>query len=88
MIDLHDGKSLSVNGVGEICLKGPLIMNGYYKNPEETAHAIDTDGWLHTRDIGYYNRNEKFYIVDRFKELIKYNGYQVNNYILIHIDCI
>lgn len=53
-------------------------MKSYYKNPEETANTIDVDGWLHTGDIGYYDKDYHFYIVDRLKELIKYKGYQVN----------
>ncbi|XP_070505427.1 luciferin 4-monooxygenase-like [Chironomus tepperi] len=73
----ENGNSLGVRGVGEICFKGPFIMKGYRKNPEETANTIDNDGWLHTGDLGYYDEDHQFYIVDRIKELIKYKGYQV-----------
>lgn len=59
-------------------------MKGYYKNPEETSRIIDVDGWLHTGDIGYYDKNYNFYIVDRLKELIKYKGYQVNSIVSLH----
>ena len=52
-------------------------MKGYLGNPEATASTIDRDGWLHTGDIGLYDKNGCFYIVDRLKELIKYNAYQV-----------
>lgn len=81
MIDLQNGKPLSVNEIGELCFKGPTIMKGYYKNPVETANTIDVDGWLHTGDIGYYDKDYNFYIVDRLKELIKYKGYQVKSII-------
>jgi len=46
-------------------------------NPEATAKTIESDGWLHTGDIGYYDEDEHFFIVDRLKELIKYKGFQV-----------
>ena len=52
-------------------------MLGYLNNPEATAQIIDSDGWLHTGDIGHYDEDEHFYIVDRLKELIKYKGFQV-----------
>ena len=54
-----------------------LQMTGYLNNPEATAKTIDSDGWLHTGDIGHYDEDEHFFIVDRLKELIKYKGFQV-----------
>lgn len=72
-----NGKTLTVNQIGELCFKGPLVMKGYYGNSKETSMTIDEEGWLHTGDVGYYDKNYKFYIVDRIKELIKYKGYQV-----------
>lgn len=77
MIDLINGKTLGINQRGELCFKGPLIMNGYHNNSEETLAVIDSEGWLHTGDVGYYDTNYNFHIVDRIKELIKYKGYQV-----------
>ena len=52
-------------------------MAGYLNNPEATSITIDHDGWLHTGDIGHYDADRHFYIVDRLKELIKYKGFQV-----------
>lgn len=77
MINLSNGKPLGVNKIGELCFKGPMVMNGYYKNPEETTATIDDEGWLHTGDVGYFDEYYNFHIVDRLKELIKYKGYQV-----------
>ncbi|XP_032671848.1 luciferin 4-monooxygenase [Odontomachus brunneus] len=70
-------KTLGPNCRGELCLKGDLIMKGYYNDEESTRRTIDKDGWLHTGDVGYYDEEGYFYIVDRIKELIKYKGYQV-----------
>jgi len=54
-----------------------VIIPGYIDNPEATAKTIDSDGWFHTGDIGHYDEEEYFFIVDRLKELIKYKGFQV-----------
>lgn len=58
------------NGVGEICVKGDMVMLGYYNNPEETAKVIDEDGWFHTGDLGYMDKNGCFYISGRCKNVI------------------
>lgn len=52
-------------------------MKGYYNDEKSTRATIDKDGWLHTGDVGYYDEEGYFFIVDRIKELIKYKGYQV-----------
>ncbi|EFA06718.2 Luciferin 4-monooxygenase-like Protein [Tribolium castaneum] len=75
--DPETGKSLGPGKVGELCFKGPLLMPGYYKNEEATRNSFTSDGWLLTGDLGYYDQDEYFYIVDRLKELIKYKGFQV-----------
>ncbi|KAL7297281.1 hypothetical protein TKK_0009681 [Trichogramma kaykai] len=62
---------------GELCFKGGLIMKGYCGDHTSTSATIDKDGWLHSGDIGYYDEEGFFYIVDRLKELIKYKGFQV-----------
>ncbi|XP_070505425.1 luciferin 4-monooxygenase-like [Chironomus tepperi] len=76
VIDLN-GNILGPHQVGELCFKGPFIMKGYIDNIEATSSTIDKDGWLHTGDLGYYDEDFQFFIVDRLKELIKYKGYQV-----------
>ncbi|KAJ1987188.1 hypothetical protein H4R33_002977 [Dimargaris cristalligena] len=71
------GKELGYGEQGELCIRGPNVMLGYLNNPEATAQTIDADGFLHTGDLGYVDENGEFYITDRFKELIKYKGFQV-----------
>lgn len=56
---------------GEVCIKGPIVFKGYYKNPAATADAIDSDGWLHTGDIGMIRPNGSLSIVDRKKHIFK-----------------
>jgi len=56
------------------------VMQGYFNRPTETAEIIDSDGWLHSGDLGYYDEVGHFYAVDRLKELIKVKGYQVGGH--------
>jgi acyl-CoA synthetase (AMP-forming)/AMP-acid ligase II len=77
IIDLETGAPLGPGQKGEVYVRGPQIMKGYLNNPEATAQTIDTEGWLHTGDIGYADEDGHFFIVDRAKELIKYKGFQV-----------
>ncbi len=67
---------LETGEVGELIIKGPLVMKGYLNMPTETTNAI-RDGWLYTGDIAYMDEDGYFFIVDRKKELIKPSGYQV-----------
>ncbi|XP_068152518.1 luciferin 4-monooxygenase [Drosophila tropicalis] len=76
VIDPDTGKLLGANERGELCFKGDGIMKGYIGDAKSTQTAIK-DGWLHTGDIGYYDDDFEFFIVDRIKELIKYKGFQV-----------
>ncbi|BBM98203.1 4-coumarate--CoA ligase [Marchantia polymorpha subsp. ruderalis] len=76
-VDLSTGKSVPAHAHGELCVRGPTIMKGYYKNAKATESIIDADGWLHTGDVGYIDDDGDVYIVERVKELIKYKGFQV-----------
>lgn len=77
IIDVETGEPVGYGQEGEICMRGPQMMKGYLNRPEATAATIDSDGWLHTGDIGYCDEDGHFFIVDRLKELIKYKGMQV-----------
>ncbi|KAF6143873.1 hypothetical protein GIB67_009854 [Kingdonia uniflora] len=76
-IDPDTGRSLPRNTPGEVCVRSQCVMQGYYNNKEETDRTIDSEGWLHTGDIGYIDDDGDVFIVDRIKELIKYKGFQV-----------
>ncbi|KAJ7974988.1 4-coumarate--CoA ligase-like 4 [Quillaja saponaria] len=77
VVDNETGKSLPPRKEGELWLKGPTIMKGYLGNSEATAATVDSEGWLRTGDLCYFDEDGFVYIVDRIKELIKHNGYQV-----------
>lgn len=72
-----DHREGMASGEGEICVKGPNVMMGYYNRPDLTAQTIDSDGWLHTGDVGKFlehNNNRFLKITDRVKELFKTSG--------------
>uniref|UniRef100_A0A671VZ90 Long-chain-fatty-acid--CoA ligase n=1 Tax=Sparus aurata TaxID=8175 RepID=A0A671VZ90_SPAAU len=71
LVDVSEMNYLAVNGEGEVCVKGPNVFQGYLKDPEKTAEAIDADGWLHTGDIGKWLPNGTLKIVDRKKHIFK-----------------
>jgi long-chain acyl-CoA synthetase len=70
-------KFLGTGEEGELVVRGPQVMKGYYNNPEETAKTIDADGWLHTGDIAKMDEEGYFYIVDRKKDLIIASGFNI-----------
>ena len=74
---MENGVDLGVHESGEIWIRGPQVMQGYWRSPEATSSVLDDEGWLRTGDVGYADDNGFFYIVDRVKELIKYKGFQV-----------
>jgi long-chain acyl-CoA synthetase len=71
------GTTLAAGEVGELCIRGPQVMKGYWHRPEDTAAAIDADGWLHTGDIARMDEAGFFYIVDRKKDMILVSGFNV-----------
>ncbi|MFY2764968.1 long-chain fatty acid--CoA ligase [Arenimonas sp. MALMAid1274] len=71
------GNELPVGEVGELCIKGPQVMAGYWQRPEETAKVLDAQGWLHTGDMAKMDENGFFYIVDRKKDMILVSGFNV-----------
>ena len=77
IVDTEDGERvLAHNEIGELVIKGPQVMKGYWNRPEETARTI-RDGWLYTGDIAYMDEEGYFYIVDRKRDLIIVGGYNV-----------
>ncbi|XP_071626947.1 uncharacterized protein [Temnothorax longispinosus] len=70
------GRNLGLREVGEIYIRGPQVMKGYYKNPKATADSMDGD-WYKTGDLGYYTEDGLLYVQGRLKEMIKVKGYQV-----------
>jgi acyl-CoA synthetase (AMP-forming)/AMP-acid ligase II len=77
LVDVATGHDVGPGEEGEIWIRGPQRMKGYFGRPEETDTLIDADGWLHTGDIGRVDEDGWWFVVDRVKELIKYKGYQV-----------
>lgn len=72
-----EGVEVPVGEVGELQVKGPNVMKGYWKNPEATAKAIDADGWFSTGDMAKKDEDDFYFIVDRKKDLIIRGGYNV-----------
>jgi len=77
IVDPASGDSLGLDQDGEVWVRGPQVMKGYLNNDAATAATIDSDGWLHTGDIGHVDADGHLFVVDRLKELIKYKGFQV-----------
>ncbi len=73
--DLEDvGRDAEPGTPGELIMRGPIVMMGYYNNPEETAKTIEPDGWLHTGDIATVDDTGRYFVVDRRKDLIITGG--------------
>jgi long-chain acyl-CoA synthetase len=77
LIDPQTGKEAALGQPGEICVKGPQVMAGYYKKPDETKHAIDKDGYMHTGDVAIMDDEGYLKIVDRTKDMIIVSGFKV-----------
>jgi len=76
IVDMETGVDLPLDQEGELLIKGPTVMKGYWNRPEATAEVLK-DGWLYTGDIARMDEDGYFYIVGRKKELIKASGYSV-----------
>jgi 4-coumarate--CoA ligase len=80
VMDLETGeRALGPYEDGELFVTGPQVMKGYYKNQKATDEMIGADGWLRTGDVGHYDEDGHFFIVDRLKELIKVKAFQVHS---------
>jgi acyl-CoA synthetase (AMP-forming)/AMP-acid ligase II len=77
IVDPQTGEDLESTQQGELLVRGPQIMKGYLNDPDSTTKTIRSDGWMHTGDIGCFDKDGWLYLTDRMKELIKYKGFQV-----------
>jgi len=73
----EEGEELPVGESGELCVKGPQVMKGYWQRPEATAETIDQDGWIKTGDMAVIMENGFMKIVDRKKDMIIVSGFNV-----------
>uniref|UniRef100_A0A8C8E0W7 Long-chain-fatty-acid--CoA ligase n=1 Tax=Oryzias sinensis TaxID=183150 RepID=A0A8C8E0W7_9TELE len=71
LVDIPEMNYYAKNGEGEICIQGPSVFRGYLKDPERTAEALDSEGWLHTGDVGQWLKNGSLRIIDRKKHIFK-----------------
>uniref|UniRef100_A0A671WNT9 Arachidonate--CoA ligase n=1 Tax=Sparus aurata TaxID=8175 RepID=A0A671WNT9_SPAAU len=71
LVDVSEKNYFASKGEGEVCVKGPNVFKGYLKDPERTAETLDSDGWLHTGDIGKWLPNGTLKIIDRKKHIFK-----------------
>jgi long-chain acyl-CoA synthetase len=77
IVDLETHADLPVGEIGELAVRGPQVMRGYWNRPEETAGVLSPDGWLYTGDIARMDEEGYFYIVDRKKDLIITGGFNI-----------
>ncbi len=78
IVDLETGRGpLPPGSVGELVVKGPQVMKGYWKRPKETSEAL-RDGWLYTGDVAWMDEDGYFYVIDRKKDVIKCKGYSIS----------
>ncbi|XP_062579412.1 LOW QUALITY PROTEIN: uncharacterized protein LOC134241356 [Saccostrea cucullata] len=78
LVDPNSGNDITKPGEhGEIWVKGPQVMKGYLGQSQSTQDVITSDGWFKTGDIGYFDKDGNYFVVDRIKDVIKYKGYQI-----------
>jgi long-chain acyl-CoA synthetase len=76
IISFETGEEAKANEIGELVVRGPQVMKGYWNQPHETENVL-RDGWLYTGDVGYMDERGYFYIVDRKKDMIIASGYNI-----------
>lgn len=76
LTDPETGDPVPLGETGEICVRGPQVMKGYFNRPDETANAI-RDGWMHTGDLGRMDEDGYIYVVDRLKDMVIVSGFKV-----------
>ena len=77
IVDTKTNEPLPSRSIGELCVKGWIVMKGYYKMPEETQKCFDSEGWFHTGDLGYLDEDENFCITGRHKDMFISGGQNV-----------
>ena len=78
VIDPETGQTQPWDSLGELCVRGYSLMQGYYKKPEETAQAVDAEGWLHTGDVAVMREDERMRFFGRYKDMLKVGGENVD----------
>ena len=78
VIDPETGQSLPPSTVGELCVRGYALMQGYYKRPDATAETIDADGWFHTGDVATMRDDGSIRFMGRYKDMLKVGGENVD----------
>ncbi|XP_033230440.1 4-coumarate--CoA ligase-like 7 [Belonocnema kinseyi] len=91
IVDIRTRETLSPNQVGELCYKTEFLMKCYYKHPKLTKEVIDSEGWLHSGDLGYFDEEGYIYFVERMKCTIKYKDFyvsaaEIENLLIKHPD--
>lgn len=89
IVNPHSGETVPPSEKGEICVRGWNLMQGYYKKPEETAKAVDSEGWLHTGDLGFIDEKGFIFFMGRIKNVVRSGGEnispeEVENFIFRH----
>ena len=83
LVNIETGEAVETGEPGEILIRGPLVTRGYLNKPEATAETIESDGWLHTGDVGVMDEEGYLQIVDRVKDMLIVSGYKVYS---VHVE--
>lgn len=73
----EDGNALENEKQGEVLVRRNIMFAGYYNSPTKTKEAFDSDGWYHSGDVGYFDKDGHLYIIDRIKDIILYNNFWI-----------